>query len=242
MQFIIRIASDSLFIISINTFMSTLPGKKLSGWVNEVVIPTGDDYQLPGLPLNGSHIHVRHYKRADEDTRQHWVKFSDPLLQKYNFTPQGTIENDITYQKLKDRIRLAVDDLKGQLIGYVSFKLSKRDPDAVELGICFSADQVSRGYGKETLKLVLPWICRTLYVERILLEVDAVNTRAIKLYQKLGFEKYGQSWYSDFNPLLHAFAKQLNRTDVIRCRGQKVQLLSWIMLWKNEALKLPVFL
>jgi RimJ/RimL family protein N-acetyltransferase len=208
----------------------------LECYIHRLLDSNRDGYNLPGLPFRGDSIKIRCFRRNDEDARQRWAKFSDPYLTKFNFVPQGTIENDRTYKKLQDRIRLAVDNHDDALIGYVSFKPVKREPGVADLGICFSADQVSRGLGRETLSLVLPWAVESLSLERIVLEVNELNLRAIKLYKHFGFRKIAEKWCREENPALYDNYEFYASSSGIRIRKNHLELLTWTMEWKASQL------
>jgi RimJ/RimL family protein N-acetyltransferase len=193
-----------------------------------------DGYPLPGLPLKGHSILVRNFCRSDEDARQRWEKYTEPYYLKYNFMPQGTLQNDRTFQKLKNRIRLAVDDHGGDLVGYASLKPVKGDPAAAELGICLAADQISRGYGSEVMKLLLPWSVSALNVNRIILEVDLINQRAIRLYEKFGFLKISDFWKKESNPSLLERKEIYKGLPGVRLHNRHLELLTWIMEWEAD--------
>ena len=189
-------------------------------------------HSLQGLPLEGEGITIREFRRSDEETRQKWAKFADFYLLKYNFMPQAAADNDLTFHRLKDRIRLAVENSASELIGYVSLKAVKKDPGAAELGICFAADQVSRGFGRQVLELILPWATRVLKLRRILLEVDAVNSRALRLYRRFGFRPVSQTWKREDNPALREYVSRCGPAYGIRYQHRRLELLSWRMEWR----------
>lgn len=49
----------------------------------------------------------------------------------------------------------------------------------------------SNGYGTEALKLIIDYMFNTLNLRRIAINVYAFNARAIRAYEKLGFQKEG---------------------------------------------------
>lgn len=189
---------------------------------------------LPGLPLFSERLKVRLFCREDEARRQAWAKFAEPYLAKYNFVPRRFEANQINFQRLRDRIRLAVDDPTGQLVGYVSLKPIEAAVPTAELGICFAADRIGQGYGREALGLVLPWAKEMLALHRIILQVDEVNRRALNLYRTFGFKIVGETWNREDNPALRALLCQ--RGDVPGCRWKNnhLEVLSWIMEWKPD--------
>lgn len=215
--------------------MGQFYGNILGKLTGELEVLGGTAVHLPGLPLKGERIMVRNFCRADEDRRQSWAKFHEPHLLKYNFNPRRPAENDILYMKLRDRIRLSVDRLSGEMIGYVSLKPVRKDAGVAELGICFAADQVEKGFGTETLNLVLPWAFTSLGLRRIKLEADDLNQRAICLYQHFGFHKVSSSWKKAENPALET---QTNHHDLpagLSWNGNHLEVLSWVMEWNAES-------
>ncbi|MCX6639636.1 MAG: GNAT family N-acetyltransferase [bacterium] len=201
----------------------------LKSWLSTLTTGESAGFEPPGLPLRGERVIIRPFTRADEDRRQGWCKYQDPYLSKYNFQPQGTAANDLTFQRLQDRLRFAVDDHQDELIGYLSLKPAPRRQDRAELGMCFAADQVSRGNGAEALDLLLPWAYRTLDLQFLTLEVDAINERAIRLYRSLRFKKTGEKWQKENNPSLQDFFIRHGFHPGSRCRVHQLELLSWKM-------------
>jgi RimJ/RimL family protein N-acetyltransferase len=188
---------------------------------------------LPGLPLVGNRLKIRPFLLEDEAKRQAWVKFSDPYLTKYNFPPRSSGANLGTYHRLRDRIRLAVEDKPDNLAGYISLKAVAGNQNAAELGICFAADQTGKGYGEEAMRLVLDWVEHSVGLHKVLLEVDQVNLRAIRLYQRLGFIKLNEIWKAEDNPILRRHVQQLGVTSGIRLTRNRLEVCSWVMQWEK---------
>lgn len=79
-----------------------------------------------------------------------------------------------------------------KLIGNVSFG----DVDLIHRNAMlqiFIGDEQNRGqgYGKEAIKLLLEYGFNNLNLNNIMLNVYSFNKRAIKLYESLGFKKFG---------------------------------------------------
>ncbi len=222
-------ATTKAFVLA---FMMRFKSSTLKHWIKCLADFGAESYILPGLPFAGNSINIRCFRRSDEEARQQWAKFTDPYLMKFNFMPQGTVENDSKFQKLQDRVRLAVTNSETRLIGYISFNPVKRNPAAADFGICFAADHVSRGLGRETLSLVLPWSATSLGLERIVLEVDEINTRAVRLYENFGFKKITEYWCKEDNPVLLDNFNLYDSSPAIRKRRNRIELLTWKMEWK----------
>ena len=189
------------------------------------------EYALPGLPLKSLRISVRSFSPADETRRQAWAKFDDPYLSRYNFTPRQEASNLVLYERLRDRIRLALDDPTDHLIGYVFLKPFERDKRAMEIGICLSADQIGRGLGREALELILPCAIESLNLDRIVLDVDEINQRALRLYRSLGFKVFGLLWKKEDDPRIADYSKQLSLEHACRQRHGHLEILAWRMEW-----------
>jgi RimJ/RimL family protein N-acetyltransferase len=190
-----------------------------------------DKDQVPGLPLSSPRLKVRRFSLADEITRQGWAKFSDPYLSKYNFQPHNPLINKATFRRLSDRLRLGVENEHGHLIGYISLKPIARDPAALEMGVCFAADEVGKGNGQEALRMVLPWCRGILNAHKVVLEVDQVNERAYRLYRRLGFTKVGEAWKEEDHPELIAHFRRNGTIPGFRWNNQRLEVLSWVMEW-----------
>lgn len=55
----------------------------------------------------------------------------------------------------------------------------------------FHTDYLNKGYGSEAMRLMVDYGFRTLKLHRIMLEVFDFNPRAIKVYEKVGFQQEG---------------------------------------------------
>lgn len=215
--------------------MESNRGKAIHKWVNRLKVFGGSSYILPGLPLKGERVTVRAFRRNDEDARQRWAKHLDPYLARYNFSPCDKCENDIAFEKLKDRVRLAIDNANGEMVGYISLKPVLSDRRVAELGVCFCADHVDYGYGSEALNLALPWACETLGLTQIILEVDVLNKRAIRLYEQLGFEKISEFWYTEKNREICEQLEQIGNSEGIEILPHQIRILAWKMKWVDDS-------
>lgn len=190
--------------------------------------------ELPGLPLTGRQVKVRRFQLQDESRRQRWAKFTDPYFARYNFAARPEEENVRNFIRLADRIRLAVDDPAGRLIGYVSLKPIAQKNDTAELGICFAADAVGCHFGRETLTLVLPWAYETLGLQRIILEVDEMNPRAVRLYQQLDFVITESRWKPEEDARLIEYIKSGGCPFGFRWNNGQLEIHRWVMAWNAE--------
>ena len=82
----------------------------------------------------------------------------------------------------------------GKIVGNASF-MSMNGPRVShrgELGMSVLRSEWGKGVGSALVKAVIDFARHTVRAEIISLEVRSDNTRAIRLYEKYGFEKIGQ--------------------------------------------------
>jgi len=80
-----------------------------------------------------------------------------------------------------------------QMIGTVSLENIDNINRTATLGI-FIGDKNYRdkGYGTEAIKLILEYGFKYMNLNNIKLDLMAINTRALKCYEKCGFKEYGK--------------------------------------------------
>ena len=84
-------------------------------------------------------------------------------------------------------------ETEGKYIGYASLMNLKDRHGNIELGIMIGdRDYWGRGYGRETIKLLLQYAFHYLGARRIALTTNAKNERAIRCYLACGFVEEGR--------------------------------------------------
>ena len=79
-----------------------------------------------------------------------------------------------------------------ELIGFCGLSYVDLIHRNAELKIFIGDDKNrSQGYGKEAIKLLLDYSFNNLNLNNIILKVYSFNKKAIKLYESLGFKKFG---------------------------------------------------
>lgn len=81
---------------------------------------------------------------------------------------------------------------RGDFIGTVWLKDMDLARRSAELAIAMDAAHVGTGWGSEAQRAVLEHAFETMGLERIWLTVDVENARAIRSYQKVGFQLEGR--------------------------------------------------
>ena len=89
---------------------------------------------------------------------------------------------------------LLLAEMNGQLIGNVNFETGsrRRISHRGDFGVSVAQDWRGRGVGTTLIKTLLKWAASNPLVEKVCLDVFATNTRAIRLYRKLGFVEEGR--------------------------------------------------
>ena len=139
---------------------------------------------------------IRPLRKRDLDVMSSWETFDDPLYRLFDWPRRSTVENGLWFADLvRDRRRVyyAVDDELQEVIGRISLREIRRRESA-RLGIGFGTKYVSQGYGSEALGLFLHYYFERLGFERMVLDVAAINVRAIRCYERCGFVRTGSSY------------------------------------------------
>lgn len=108
-------------------------------------------------------------------------------------TKPYTVEEEKAYirSKLEEKAPMysMIEKSTGDFIGNIEF-MDIKEGNA-ELGIAITASKQSLGYGVEAIQRMLEYGFHTLGLDRVFLEVYIENERAIHVYEKCGFMKYG---------------------------------------------------
>ncbi len=79
-----------------------------------------------------------------------------------------------------------------QLLGNAGLESVDNINRTAEIGIFIGEEaKRSKGYGSEALKLLLEYGFKTLNLNNIMLKLNATNERALKCYEKMGFQLIG---------------------------------------------------
>jgi RimJ/RimL family protein N-acetyltransferase len=145
--------------------------------------------RAPDVRLEGERITIRPLTREDLRVMSNWPRFQDPLYRLFDWPKRSGTSDDLWfYQLMRDKTRVyyAVDNEEHELIGRISLRGIDGRKSA-RLGIGFGPDYVDQGYGTEALQVFLDYYFHELDFERIVLDVAAVNQRALRCYERCGF-------------------------------------------------------
>lgn len=141
--------------------------------------------------LRGRKALIRPLEREDIDKRLKWKPYPDPLYSHYNLGNLTASEKEAWFLKRKrdtSSVYLSIDNAEGKLIGFL--RLHKIDPQdkTAWFGIYLRYEFIDQGFGTDATLALLRYYFEGLKFERLLLDVAALNKRAIRCYEKCGFE------------------------------------------------------
>lgn len=85
------------------------------------------------------------------------------------------------------RKTLSIINEKGVLVGYLTYKEFEDTNNIYSIGITIGSQFWGRGYGQDSIKVLLEYLFMYRGAQRVELEVVDYNTRAINCYEKCGF-------------------------------------------------------
>jgi RimJ/RimL family protein N-acetyltransferase len=162
--------------------------------------------------ISGNRVRLRPIEREDLPRYVRW--FADPefrsLIAAYKpFSPdqeerwfeQNSTAGDLQAWSIEAQIGRDPSDSSERWvhIGSCGFHQINWRNRSGEVGIIIGEKNCwGRGFGTEALRALLEWGFGTLNLNRIYLRVFADNLRAIRSYEKLGFELEGRMRQDDF--------------------------------------------
>ena len=137
-------------------------------------------------------ILAKAFAKWDRDTEQHRLADSDPAQlwsekKRKEFAEKRAEKNS---QSFRFSIRTLADDV---LIGGVGLWISSWSHADTWLGISIGdRNYWGRGYGTDAMRLAVQYAFLELNLRRVSLGLHAYNERALKTYQKIGFQLEGR--------------------------------------------------
>src|SRR5262249_3081594 len=140
-------------------------------------------------------VTVRSYTRDDAEIQRNWPMLADPLLESYNLRlhPNNVEPYFLDLKARSDYIRYSLDAV-GQFIGTISLRDMVPGIRVARLGIVLRADVIGSGLGGEALAVFLRIFFGSMGFEAMNLDVAAVNSRAMRCYERLGFRWVDRHW------------------------------------------------
>ena len=147
--------------------------------------------------LESARLIIRDMQRGDLERVELWRPYHDPLHKLWHIPPSSSLSRDIWFVlhgSDPSRMWFAIERCSdAQVIGILSLREIVR-PVSARLGIRLGANFIDRGYGTEALRVFVPYCLHSIGLCRIVLDVAAVNPRAMHVYEKMGFRRTGQHY------------------------------------------------
>lgn len=121
-----------------------------------------------------------------------WEGYDDPLFRDYNFPELDDYEVKEWFQTRVEQStsqNFAVLNHNNKTIGLIHIKNIKKLLKVASLGIVFDSKYINKGYGTQSLNALITYFFETMNMRTLYLEVAKHNKRAIRCYEKCGFEK-----------------------------------------------------
>lgn len=146
--------------------------------------------------LKGKNINLRPIRLSDAKDFVKWLK--DPEVNKFTTRRRVSLKEEIKWlkdlpKKKNEQRVFAIETKKCEYIGSASFADLdlKMDKDVQFTILIGDKKYWNKGLGTEATELMLDYAFRILKLHRVYLYVYSYNSRAIKIYKKLGFKKEG---------------------------------------------------
>ena len=138
-------------------------------------------------------IKIKKFEKNDLKNFKNFSAYDDILLTDYNlcFLKESEIKKWEKKIKSKKNHYFAVF-LNEIMIGYIGISRISFLNSNYELSLSLDEKYCSKGYGFKSLRLFLEYYFENFDKYSIWLNVNAFNQRAIKLYEKIGFEKISE--------------------------------------------------
>ncbi len=146
--------------------------------------------------LHGPRVKLRQWQRSDTLAQERWPRYNEPFSSLWNL-PRAISVDEVTGRTWNgQRYAWAIEDSQRRLIGRISLReVDEREPSA-RLGISLAQPYVGQGLGTEALRVFLDYYFGPLGFARMRLDVAAVNQRAVRCYERLGFRYLASEWRS----------------------------------------------
>lgn len=144
-----------------------------------------------GIIATAPRLILRRWHRRDYQAMDRWPSYDDPLSAIWNLPDRLSAGSD--WQQ-DIRRTYAIERNDGTLLGRITLRDIDINASSARLGITIGSPYVSQRYGTESMQAFLWAFFMTMQFKTMLLDVASVNVRAIRCYERLGFQHTGQHW------------------------------------------------
>lgn len=146
--------------------------------------------------LHGPRVVLRPWLRSDTLAQELWPRYTEPFSSLWNITRALSVDDLSGRNRNTQRYAWAVEDAQRRLIGRLSLRDVDERGSCARLGISLAQPHVGQGLGTEALVVFLDYYFGPLGFARMRLDVAAVNRRAVRCYERLGFRYLESEWRS----------------------------------------------
>ena len=143
----------------------------------------------------GEKITLRAIEKRDVELLRSWRNHPDMSKYLFSHMPISEIQQAGWYERTASDERnqiFMVDDPTGQTIGYVQLSRIDYKNRSVEIGIHIGPEGQGKGYGRDAFHTLMRFAFREMNMHRVYLQVSDFNSRAVALYEKMGFREDGR--------------------------------------------------
>lgn len=148
------------------------------------------------MAILGRRIRLRAIERSDIPTFVRWINDPEVIAHLLPYLPISQAQEEQWFEDyLRDTNRhiFGIETSDGKLIGNVALEHVNWKDRCAELGIMIGEkDYWDEGYGTDAVRTVLGFAFREMNLHRVFLRVFEDNARAIRCYEKCGFQHEGR--------------------------------------------------
>lgn len=145
--------------------------------------------------LEGDKVRLRPVREGDLEHFQRWLQDAEVRRWLAAMNEPPSMQDEIDWYEAtrasENNVLWSIETLSGRLIGSVELRLTLAHQRA-ELGISIhDKSQWNKGFGTETVALVVEYAFDDLELNRVELTTDEDNVRGRRAYEKAGFVEEG---------------------------------------------------
>ncbi len=161
--------------------------------------PTKDAPQNPiEIASSDGKIFLRQFTLDDsqeifsliDNNRNHLSQFGDDTSDKY--PTLETVRESIEHPKNPKRLRFAIRNREGQLVGSINLTPDENDPTQGEIGYYLSAEFQRQGYMKRAVETLTDYGFNVLNYKTIYGDIAEGNTTSVNVLLKAGYQETGK--------------------------------------------------
>jgi RimJ/RimL family protein N-acetyltransferase len=155
------------------------------------------------MAILGTRIQLRAIERSDIPTFVRWLNDPEVVANLLLYLPISQAQEEKWFEDyLRDTNRhiFGIETVDGELIGNVALEDINWKDRCAELGIVIGEKaHWDEGYGTDAVRTLLRFAFQEMNLHRVFLRVFEDNARAIRCYEKCGFQNEGRLRQAEFS-------------------------------------------